>query len=517
MIQPKLSNMKSTRIIIFLVLFAIGFAGCKKSWLDINTNPNQLPTSTPDYVFTSAANRTAAILDPNETGSYWSGQWTQSNTYIISNTIFAYQFNNTNFNYWDGWYDVLEDYQFVIDNAAAKDQAFMKGPARVMKAYVMHQVVDVYGNAPYTDALKGIGSLAPKFDDQQQIYEDLIKVLDTALEDLKANTFTAAGNSADIIFKGSATNWIRFANSLRLRLLIRQSRIPGRDAYITTEINKAAATTQGFLTSGLDVTSNPGYLATDGKTNPFYDRWGYAANGTIRALARYPRPTVFLFDVLKATNDTFRLKRMFYAAGGENQSNPGVSTKAEVLSNYVAVPFGISSGYLSQNTSYIGPAQIVRGQFNNSMVLMTAAESFFLLAEAKQRYGSAVTLPLTAQAYYEQGVKESFRLTGTAASAGTTLLSSGKPLADWSASPDKLKAIWMQKWLAMVNYSGLEAWSEFRRTNFPEIPASASASAGQKLPLRLFYPQTESTSNGENVKGQGTIDVFNTRIFWDVD
>jgi hypothetical protein len=93
----------------------------------------------------------------------------------------------------------------------------------------------------------------------------------------------------------------------------------------------------------------------------------------------------------------------------------------------------------------------------------------------------------------------------------------GKDLADWTASPDKLKAIWMQKWIALANYSGLEAWSEFRRTNFPSLPVSASAPAGQKLPLRLFYPVSEVGSNEGNVKAQGTIDVFNTRIFWDVD
>ncbi|HKH60676.1 MAG TPA: SusD/RagB family nutrient-binding outer membrane lipoprotein, partial [Flavitalea sp.] len=188
-----------------------------------------------------------------------------------------------------------------------------------------------------------------------------------------------------------------------------------------------------------------------------------------------------------------------------------------VVSNYVPVPYGAASGYLSQNTSPIGPAIIVRNQFSRPMVLMTGAESFFLLAEAKQRYAAAVTLPMTAQQYYEQGVKESFRITGTSATAATTLLTSGKNLADWTISSDKLKAIWSQKWIALVHYSGLEAWSEFRRTNYPVTPPSASAPVGQKLPLRLFYPQSEGTSNGENVKAQGTIDVFNTRIFWDVD
>ena len=508
------------RNILFLFVFILGgilFSGCNKKWLDINTNPNELPSTSPNNVFTAATNRIVGLLGPNELGSYWSGQMTQSNTYIISTTIFGLNFNNTNFNYWDDLYDILQDVQYVIDNADDKLQPFMKGPARVMKSYIFQQVVDLYGNAPYKDALRGLGSLAPQFDDQKVIYEELIKNLDTAIADLKANAFQPIGSNSDKVFGGNATNWIRFANSLKLRILIRQSRVAGRDAYIIAEINKAAATTEGFLAAGQDVTTNPGYLASTGKTNPFYDSWGYDPSGAIRALARYPRPTVFLFNVLKATDDTFRLKRLFYASGGENGSNPGVSTKVEVLSNYVPVPYGASSGYLSQNTSPIGPAIIIRNQFNKPMVLMTAAESFLLLAEAKQRYGAGVTIAMTAQQYYEQGVKESFRITGTSAAAATTLLASGKDLADWSASPDKLKAIWSQKWIALLHYSGLEAWSEYRRTNYPVTPPSASAPVGAKLPLRLFYPQSESTSNGENVKAQGTIDVFNTRIFWDVD
>jgi hypothetical protein len=192
----------------------------------------------------------------------------------------------------------------------------------------------------------------------------------------------------------------------------------------------------------------------------------------------------------------------------------------EIITNYLGVPFGVSSGYLSQNTSYIGPSQIKKGDFARPMLLMTNAESQFLLAEAKQRY-AGVTLPSTAQAYYEQGVKEAFRLTGTTtaygAAAATTLLTSGIDLSDWTASPDKLKAIWMQKWLALTNYSGLEAWNEYRKNNFPVTPASASTAANAPRPVRLFYPSGEVASNGENVKAQGTIDVFATRLFWDVD
>lgn len=510
--------MKIKNILVGVLAVAL-LTGCTKTkWLDINTNPNSLPSSTPDFTFAAAANRIAATLGPNELGSYWSGAWTQSNTYIISNTIFAYQFNNTNFNYYDGYYDILTDLQYTIDRAESTPNIrYFGGAARVLKAYVYQILVDLYGNVPYTDALKGVGSLAPKFDDQKVIYEDLIKVLDTAITILKANPLQSAFAGSDIVFGASAstaaTRWVQFANSLKMRILIRQSRIAGRDAYIIAEINKAAATTEGFLPLGVDVGVNPGYVASTGKMNPFYETWGYNAAGGAQSLARYPRPTKFLFDFLIATKDTFRMKRLAYPRGGQGV-NP------EIIANYVGVPFGVSSGYLSQNTSYIGPSQIVKGEFNRPMILMTNAEVQFLLAEAKQRYGAAVNLPLTAQQYYENGVRESFRLTGTTATYGaaaaTTLLTSGIDLADWNASPDKLKAIWMQKWIALVNYSGLEAWSEYRRTNFPVTPASLAASPTAPRPVRLFYPQSESSAN-PNVQAQGTIDVFTSRLFWDVD
>lgn len=503
------------KISLYIAAFTLALSSCKKDWLDVNTNPNELLTSTPDYVFTSSAARTVAFLTPNELGSYWSGQWTQSNTYIIDPARFSYTFNNTSFNFWDTWYDIMEDFQYVIDAEGTKEQPYFKGPARVMKTYIMQQVVDVYGNASYSEAFKGLGNIAPKFDDQKAIYEDLIKQLDQAIADLQANPFTGSYASsiaaADIVFKGNTANWIKFANSLKIRILIRQSMIPGRDTYIITEINKAAAVPEGFMTN-IDATVNPGYIASTGKMNPFYENWGYNASGGAQALARFPRPTVFLFNSLINTDDTFRLKRLAYPKGGQSAGN------AEIVANYVGVPYGASSGYLAQNSSYLGPSVIVKGEFNRPMYLMLAVETNFLLAEAKQRYGAAVNLAGTPQEYYEQGVRESFRVTGATATYGadkaTALLTSGKDLADWNASTDKLKAIWMQKWLALTNFSGLEAWSEYRRTEFPSIPASASAPAGQQRAVRLFYLSTEAGSNPNVPKG---IDVFTSKIFWDVN
>lgn len=495
-------------------MFSIG--SCTEDFLDINTNPNSLPTATPSFVFTNALNTTTNnIINSNELGSYWSGQWTQSSSYILLTTTFGYQFTNGDYNWWDGIYNNLQDYQYVIENAELTDQKYFKGPAKIMKAYLFQNLVDMYGDIPYSDALKGVDQLAPKLDNQKTVYENLITLLDEAITDTKANDFPSSFAGADIVFKGNTTKWVQFANSIKLRILIHQSRITGRDGYITTELNKIATQGGGFITGeDVGVGGSSFYVATAGKLNPMYDRWAYDANGAVRALARFPRPTKFLFDLLIAANDTFRLKRIAYARGGESTGNPGVSAVPEVLSNYVGVPFGVSSGnFTAPASSYIGPSLFVKGVFNKPFLLMTATEIQFLLAEAKQRY-PAVNFAGSAQAYYEEGVKQSFRLLGASAAAATTLLTSGIVNSDWSASPNKLEAIAIQKWIALVNFSGLEAWTEYRRTNLPVTPQSPVVTDA-KRPLRLFYPSTESGSN-KNVSAV-TVDVFSTRIFWDVD
>jgi len=504
------------KLFYIVTVAALVGTSCKKSFLDVNTNPNSLPTATPAFVISNALNTTANnMLSPNETGMYWSGHWTQSNGYILSTTLFQYNFTNGDFNYWDNTYDNLQDYQFVLDNAAKYGQNYLKGPAKVMMAYNYQKLVDLYGNIPYTEALKGVGNLAPKFDDQKAVYEALIKLLDEAIADLKANAFASAYSSSDIVFKGSVTSWAKFANSLKLRILLHQSRISGRDSYITSEINKIVTEGSGWIT-GAEVGVNPGYVAAAGQINPIYNTWGYDANGARIATNNFPRITDFVVNGLKTAADTFRLKRFAYAPGNEDPNNPGVSKNAELASTYIGVPFGSSSGYLPGATCALGPCLLIKGQYNRPFVLMTAAEVQFCLAEAKQRYGASVNLPGTAQSYYEEGVLQSFRALGAPTAKAAQLLTSGVADNDFVASTDKLKAIQYQKWLAVSYFTGLEAWTEYRKNNYPATPQSKNV-VGTSRPLRLYYPGTELGSNKANIDAQGTIDPLATRIFWDID
>ena len=256
-------------------------------------------------------------------------------------------------------------------------------------------------------------------------------------------------------------------------------------------------------------------MPTNEKLNPIYDRWGYDPAGATRALGRFPRISDFTVTLLRNAKDTFRLKRIAYAPGGEG-TTAGVSAKPEFAANYVGVPFGASSGYLASASCPIGPSLIVKGEFGRPFVLMTAAETQFNLAEAKERFGAGVTLAGDAKTYFEAGIEQSFRATGAGVANAAKFVGSGTMDYDYVASTNKLKAIATQKWIALCNFNGLEAWSEYRKTGFPVTPQSVQVTDARR-PVRIIYPGTEFGANKENVEAQGVIDPFATRLFWDID
>ena len=174
--------------------------------------------------------------------------------------------------------------------------------AKAMKSVVFAQLVDVFNNIPIHRAFQGTLVINPKYDDGQTIYEDLSNQLDTAATLMASPAAYCDAAEYDVMFDGDNSLWIQFANTLRLRLLMRQTQMNGRGAYITGEIAKIVANGGGFLRQ--DAAINPGYANNDQQQNPL---WGYFRTltnlPTSGGQADYWRASAYAINTLKAYND----------------------------------------------------------------------------------------------------------------------------------------------------------------------------------------------------------------------
>lgn len=542
--------MNKLLILSFACTGAVLFSGCKK-FVDVNDNPNSAITTKAQYVFTGALGTTyrnqvsgAVHIVPGT----WTGFYGHSTSFTGGGAEKVYDFTNADFNAFDGLFDNIADYQYVRVNADKDGVGFLKDPANIMQCYVYQELVDMYGNIPYADALKGISNITPTYTDQKVIYEDLVKRLDTAMTNIAAATWPtdAVITSQDVYFQANKDKWIRFANTLKLRILMRQSFMPGRDAYITTNINNTLS--RGYLQENVLV--SPGYQNIAGKLNPFYANYGYNELNNVVQNHQYRKMGAPIINWLKTSNttnaqpqssgspsatanaDTFRLQSLSWPVG----TTP--TAPSATLNNYVGIPLGAGSGFATASSSPIGPFQIQQGQGTRPGMMMLLAESYFLQAEASQRYGIAFAVPAlpvgfattNPQALYEAGILSHFRTCAAPSTAGNAS-NTGDAYAlryvlrpinniNWVLSTDKIRAILIQKWVSLEHINGLEAWSEYRKS-------SGSASVGVPIyvktvqpitnpePVRYLYPQSELDANSNNVPTN--ISRFTSRIFWDVN
>jgi hypothetical protein len=487
--------------IIIVVLVALTAFSCS-DFLDINKNPNQTTVSTPELVLTAGLNATAGQLFYNQMGAMWAGQWCPSGDVSGFVQEKTYDFNNTYGTViWVNFYDILLDYKFVMDEAEATAKPGTAAIAKIMSTFLYHKLVDTYNNVPYTDALKGTTVIRPTYDNAQTVYEAIIDDLDEATTSLRALLAPGAiadnPGPADIVFGGDFERWIQFANTLKLRLLMRQSEMSGRTSYITTEISQIAG--GGALTSlylDVDANSTPGYLKTSGKQNPFWDNYYKTEADALRNNFNFYRSTTFLLSLVPTTD----VRRYFIV------SPTGSNVQSTSVGSRTGVQYGDESPSAYSNvTSGIGFG-ILKG-FNMPMTIFTAAESYFLQSEAVLRGYMAGD----AQALYEEGVRASFRL------VGSTNTDANAHLATVAGAYQATVAqIITQKWVASVGYGGFEAWADYRRTGFPAVPLSTKA-IKPNIPVRLFYPNQELQTNAENVALQGTADATTSKVFWDAN
>ncbi|NCQ15039.1 MAG: SusD/RagB family nutrient-binding outer membrane lipoprotein [Flavobacteriales bacterium] len=363
-----------------------------------------------------------------------------------------------------------------IGTAGATTQKNQLAIIEVMNVYAYSVLVETFGNIPYTEALD-FTNVLPKYDDGKTVYTDLIARLSAAITKLDASG-SSFGN-ADLIYNGDVAKWKKFANSLKMRmgLVI----IDADPALGTAAVQQGAA---GAFTSNAD-NAIFNYLNSTPNTNPMWV--DLVQSGRLDFIVAKP-----FVDQMNTLSDPRR------AVYFDNNISGG----------YVGATYGLNSSYA--NFSHIGP------MFYESTlphVLLDYSNVEFMKAEATER---AIPGFSGAETHYNAAITASFDYYGVAGAAAYLLQPS---VAYTTATGTWQQKIGTQKWIALYN-QGFNAWTEFRRLDYPALvaPATASASADGVVPRRFTYPIGEQTLNGDSYTSAASAvggDKLATKLFWD--
>ncbi len=483
-------------------LLLLATAGCKKGTFDINSpNPNVPATVPSKFVLSAALNSTAGIvLGGNEQfAQYWMGYWALSGDYIPNANTLTYTLNTDYFSgNFDGSYLTLKNYKYIQDASADPSQAYYLAMSEIMSSFIYQRMVDMYNNIPYSEALQAGTINAPKYDDAQTVYNSLVKNLEDAVAAIKGADANIAENPGtyDIMFGGDMTKWIKFANTVKLKILMRQTQMSGGPAFIQSHLS--GLSTIDFLGEDEDASVNPGYSdASQAQQSPLWQDIGFSTGHTAEYVNhQYYRACSYAVNFYSSTNDP--RESLIYApnSSGMVKGRAFGSTQLEHNSDISAIGTG-----LLQSPSMGAP-------------ILPAFESLFLQSEAVQRgylSGDAADL-------FKKGVTESFRILGDANydADAATYYSQANAKVNIDISTNKIQTIILQKWAACNTLDPVESWGDWRRLGIPtDLPISIyPGTTASHIPYRLPYPTSEFSYNTANVNAEGAIDPLTNKIFW---
>lgn len=530
--------MKMRKLIYMIPLVAIVVAtGCRKSQFNINQNVNQPTDSTVTYdVVLPAALHASGMIIAQQWGTIqnWMGYWARSGTYAPNVTEETYQITTGFGNgIWNNCYDNNYDYQIIVTKAAQAGATFYEGIARIMKAHNFAILVDVYGNVPYTEALKGSGNPTPAYDNGLDIYQDLLREIDAGMELISGAVVSTTNSNKeiaknDILFNGNKTKWAKFGNTLKLRLLIHTYAVPAINK--ANEIAIIEAEGSGYLGAGENAMVQPGY-ASD-KPNPFYNLYKATIAGAQTANNVYYAANEWGIGYYEYNGDPRRTRFYEQRQGGYTGVAYGLPP---VNANAAGNLAGIGPGVYKTNTA--------------PQLIMSSAESFFLQAEAKLRgwitggpsVSSLMTSGITESFNYVEATGAAGYISGNAGWADVDVTATGNTPGTPGVEPvGGIFTVLSQKWFALNAISTLEVWTDYRRVPYNEVRSASSVNdhfvygaavgydpgppisvspqnTSTKIPVRYLYPQSEYNYNAANVGAEGTVDPFTSRIFWDLN
>lgn len=513
----KLLHQTYTRILPLACSFLV-MQSCSKNFQDVNTNPDAVSKPTPQYIFSKAlydgvnfgGNTQSLLLGHMQYTTSYNDVAGFGSKYVAaqqaqSASVFASAYSNQ-------INEIGEVIKAVKDNPA---QVNMLSVARIWRVFCFSRLTDLYGDIPYSQAGQGYNSsvFQPAYDAQKDVYADLLKELDQSAQALNPGNATTFGAS-DLVYAGNSTQWKKFAYSLMLRLGMRMTKVDAAAAqtWVTKAIAGGVITSYAdiakvsYAGSGQDINKNPmalnmlnsDYIKADGLNNTEGGKYQQA-----------------FIDSLKYNNDPrLSVISVVYQSGIAN-STPAVQKGLPATINGVKpADFG----------TYSEPKQNTLLRVDAPMLIFTAAETNFLLAEAALRNWYAAETPA---ALYEKGIRAAMQqwdlisgVAGTISSSQVDAYVAAHPITAKGSSVDnQTEQIYTQFWMGIFP-DAQEVFNNFRRTGYPKLVPNnypGNATNGQFF-RRFLYPVVEQTLNTNSYKAavarQGA-DLFLTRIWWD--
>ena len=476
--------------ILLALLSGVLVMSCTKDFKEINANPNAPVSIQPSLLLRQV------IYDYGEQLSYEGftagnllGQYT---TALDFNLFDRHNLKSPQLggNPWPVFYQNLRDNENILNQSLENETfAVYEGPSRILKAYMAAALTDIFGNVPYSEAFKGKkGTVTPVYDLQEAIYlgeGGIMDNLDKGIAALQNYSGTIA-LEGDPLFNGNLEGWIRFANSLKIKYLIRIS-----------EVSDVSSELQAVFDDGEFIgenTQNAIFNFTDGEPNNF--RLARLRIGDFNNFVLSETMEEILTDLQDP-----RITKLFRPIGksGPEKFN-GLLNGIDASQTSIALSdYSLSGNIFRENT----------GQLDANF--MTGWETQFLLAEAAERG----LIQGNAQLMYETGVSQAFEYWGTELPSGYL---AGNAAYE-TGGANAVEQIITQKWIAnMIN--GFEGWIEFRRTGFPRLKTISASLNNDLIPVRMPYPAEEEALNSINYAAAAASteeNSINVKVWWDLD
>ncbi len=502
------------RISLFLSILLM--FSCKDlTELNVNHNGTDPSTVNPTFLMTDVLTETAKDYLEIGYDEPFPGvmQMTQKDAWFSGNNDYDWSDQN-----WDSYYALLRNNERAFERAGDLNNDFLKGVSLVMKSFLFGLITDLWGDAPYSAALKGDkggeADMFPAYDAQKDIYTGIIDDLKTAGELFK-NGNNMADNGWDVYYEGDASKWQKFANSLLLRYYMRVSeKLPD-----VAKSGIEAVASSGIYFKSVDDEATMDFIGTN-DINSWPDNFKFSSNNG-SDFKRIKMCATFV-DTLESFNDPrlgvwaakIHIPIQITASKSSNPDtiingvryiHPDAIPAGETVNtdpDYVGIPPSVSSdpstfnlnptpGQLSNNphVSYLNDIYKEASGPLLKARLISLAEVNFILAEAALKGWSVGG---NAKSYYEAGVKASLETWGVGEDYNNYI--QGVHVA----YNGTLKQIIKQKWIASWTMAE-EAWFDYRRTGYPNLKPGPYAKR-QRLPLRYIYSSEELNQNASNVE-----------------